>query len=267
MSNLAHAIQPEVYFNRMSNIISFDDLRSNKEANDFGSENDAKLESNKAGEDTEVFAFKTDEEIKAMIDVFDKHIEEADTPTNKQIAYRNKMLFIIGINVGLRASDLRELTWDFFFEEKSDGSIEFRKSYSLQPKKTRKKKKFVRLYFNETTKTIINEYIEKYPIENIKGYVFESRKGDDPISVRSIWRIIKSTAKEAGIKQNIGSHSLRKSWAFHCWRNAEDKNKALIVLQNCFNHSSSITTAKYIGIMDDEIEEMYNSINLGLDFI
>ena len=49
-----------------------------------------------------------------MIDVFNKRIEKAPDDNKRMIACRNKMLFLIGINVGLRASDLVSLKWNFF---------------------------------------------------------------------------------------------------------------------------------------------------------
>lgn len=219
-----------------------------------------------AGKDSEVYAFKTKEEISDMIRVFDKHIEEAKDENKKQIACRNKLLFIIGINIGIRGSDLRTLRWNFFFNRNGD-ELEFKEFYTLQPMKQRKQKKFVKLFFNQTVKTAINNYISEYPIEDLNDYLFSSRKGDEPIEVSSLCRIVKSTANEAGIIQNIGSHSLRKTFGFWAWHEAEDKNKALVILQRIFNHSSTTTTCKYIGLLDDEIKEMYNSIDLGLECI
>ena len=219
------------------------------------------------GKCSEVYAFRTKEEIASMISVFDKHIEEAVNSTQKKIACRNKMLFIVGMNVGIRASDLRTLKYSFFFDEQSDGTLEFKQFYTLQPMKQRKQKKSVKLFFNQTVKTAINNYIADYPINDLDDYLFFSRKGDEPITVQGLWDIIKGTAIEAGIEQNIGSHSLRKSFGFWCWHEAEDKNKALVILQQIFNHSSTQTTARYIGILDDEIEDMFNSIELGLDMI
>ena len=207
------------------------------------------------------------EKINAMIEVFNKHIEEAKDSTKKQIACRNKLLFIIGINVGIRASDLRTLKWSFFFDVQNNDEFEFKKFYKIQPMKQRKQKKFVPMYFNDAVKTAINDYVSKYPIENIDDYLFPSHKGNEPIVVSSLWRIIKDAASEAGIKQNIGSHSLRKTFGFWCWHLAEDKNKALVILQQIFNHSSTQMTAKYIGILDDEIEDMFYSLDLGLNMI
>jgi integrase len=219
-----------------------------------------------AGKDSEVYAFRTKEEISAMLEVFDRHIKEAVNGNQRQIACRNKLLFLIGMNVGIRASDLRTLKWSFFFD-KRNGELEFKNFYVLQPMKQRKQKKFVKLFFNQAVKTSINQYVAEYPIGNLNDYLFPSRKGDDPIEVKTLWKIIKEAAIEAGIKQNIGSHSLRKTFGFWCWHQAEDKNKALVILQQIFNHSSTQVTSKYIGILDDEMEDMFNSIDLGLDMI
>lgn len=216
-----------------------------------------------AGVSSEVYAFTSEEEIKAMIGVFDKHIEEANTDIRRRVACRNKMMFLIGINIGLRASDLCSVKWNFFMNE--DGS--FKESYSLQPKKTKKTGKFVKLYFNQVVKKAITEYIEQYPIQDMNEYLFKSRKGDSYITEISLGRIIKDTAEEVGIKRNICSHSLRKSFGFWVWHNAVDKEKSLVVLQTIFNHSSLMMTKKYIGLMDDEIEYVFNKLNLGEDYI
>ena len=218
-----------------------------------------------AGKSSEVYAFRTKEEINAIIDVLNKHIITAFTENQRQIAYRNKLLFIIGINVGLRGSDLRTLKWSFFFKRGEKRELVFKPSYVIQPIKQRKQRKFVKLFFNNAVKNVIEEYTKEYPVINLNDYLFASRKGDEPIAVASLWRIIKEIAEEAGIEQNIGSHSLRKTWGYFCFHEAEDKNKALVILQKCFGHSSTQVTMHYIGLMDSEIEEMYYSINLGLE--
>lgn len=216
-----------------------------------------------AGVSSEVYPFTTEEEIKTMINLFNKRIEEAPDENKKQIAYRNKMLFLIGINVGLRASDLITLKWNFFFDDNG----EFKDFYTLQPKKQRKQKKFVKLFFNQAVKKAITDYIKKYPIQDMNEYLFKSRKGDGAISEKSLWKIIVNATAEAGIKKNVGSHSLRKTFGFWAWHNAEDKNKALVTLQMVFNHSDTQTTLRYIGLLNSEIEDMFNSIDLGLDYI
>lgn len=264
MTNLAVELKPIVEPVDHKNVISFDYIKSIKDQE----KNKPERKGGKvAGQDSEVYAFRTREEIAAMINVLDKHISESINDNQRKIAHRNKMMFLIGINIGIRASDLRTLKWSFFFDEQADGSLKFKKFYKIIPMKQRKQKKFVPMYFNQTVQQAINNYITEYPIENLEDYLFASRKGNDPISANSLYHIIKDIAIEAGIEQNIGSHSLRKTFGFWCWHEAKDKNKALVILQQIFNHSSTQVTAKYIGILDDEIEDMFNSIELGFDFI
>lgn len=216
-----------------------------------------------AGVSSEVYPFTSEEEIKAMIDVFDKRIYEAPDENKKQIAYRNKMLFLIGINLGIRASDLCELKYNFFMN--NDGT--FKDFYSLQPKKTKKTGKYVKLYFNQIVKKAITDYLNNYPMDNMNEYLFKSREGDSHITSIHLGKVIKDAAKDAGIEKNICSHSLRKTFGFWVYHNAEDKNNALIILQSIFNHSSPAVTSKYIGLTDNEISTTFNDLNLGRDFI
>ena len=240
-------------------VISIDSIkRKTKDDNSI----DGEL-SNRTGQSCEVYAFRSKEEIEAMIKVFDKHIAEAPDNNKQQIAERNKLLFVVGINLGLRASDLRILQYDFFLNEDRT----FKDFYVLTPMKTRKLKKKVKLFFNQTVRKAIMDYLKKYPTDSLDDYLFISRKGNNPINENTLWDIIKKTATEAGIKQNIGSHSLRKSWGYWAWHEAQDKSKALVTLQQCFNHSSMQTTLRYIGLLDDEISDMYNSIELGMEFL
>ena len=203
------------------------------------------------------------EEIKLAINVLNNRIKSATNENQKQIAHRNKMLFLIGINVGLRASDLMQLRWSYFYKE----NMTFKEFYMLQPKKTKKTGKFVKIYFNQTVKKAIENYVSIYPIEDLDNYLFKSRKGDNPITERGLWKIIVDIADDAGIDKNVGSHSLRKTWARNIYDNADDKKEALVMLQECLKHSDSLTTLRYISIMDEEKKDMYQSIELGLDYI
>lgn len=221
-----------------------------------------KRHSNKeTGVSSEVYPFTTEEEIKSMINVFDKKIEEAPDDNKRQIAARNKMLFLIGINLSLRISDLITLRWNFFLKD----NMEFKESYKIQPKKTKKYGKFVPLYFNEAVKKAIMCYIEQYPIEDMNDFVFKSREGNGAITERSVWRIIVDTSAKAGLELNYGTHSLRKTFGYHIYHKAENKEEALVMLNIIFNHSSIATTKKYIGVMNDEIESVFNNLNLGID--
>ena len=215
-----------------------------------------------SGVSSTVYPFNLNE-IKSVISVFNKRIEDATNDNQRQIACRNKMLFLIGVNVGLRASDLMQLRWSYFFKD----DMTFKEFYVLQPKKTRKTGKFVKIFFNQTVKKAVENYVNEYPIEDLDSYLFKSRKGNNPITERGLWKIIVDVADDAEIDKNVGSHSLRKTWARNIYDNAEDKGEALVMLQECLRHSDSLTTLRYISIMDEEKKGMYQSIELGLDYI
>lgn len=215
-----------------------------------------------AGQSSRVYPFFEDE-IKSLIQLFDDRIASAPNEDKRWIAHRNKLIFVVGINLSLRVSDLVKVKWNFFL--KDDGS--FKDFYVLQPKKTQKYKKFVKVFFNEAVQKIIMDYTKEYPIQDMDDYLFKSRKGDSCLTEISLGRIIKEAAKEIGVERNINSHSLRQSFGYHVWHNAKDKEKALILLMTIFNHSSIAVTKRYIGIMDEEIEDVFNDLNLGLDYL
>jgi len=153
----------------------------------------------------------------------------------------------------------------------------------MKPKKTRQINKFVPVFINDSVKAIIQNYIQNYPIDDIDTYIFISRKntgrkrkddndiedsqGNMPISKVSIWRILNEIAGEAGIIQNIGCHLLHKTFVYWIWHNAKNKEDALVKLQVIFNHNNTQTTAKYIGITNEEIHDMYDNIDFGFQFI
>lgn len=216
----------------------------------------------KAGVSSKVYPL-TAEEIHKMIDLFNKRIEETPNDSRLMFAKRNKMMFILGVNMGLRASDFCGLKWCNFYNE--DGT--FKESYSLIPKKTAKTRKFVEIFFNKSVKKAIEDYVADYPIEDYNDYLFKSRKGDGHLTEIALGRIVKEAAEEVGITKQVNSHSLRKSWSRAIYDRAEDKSAALVMLQECLRHSDSLTTLRYISIMDEEKKEAYESIELGLDWI
>ena len=239
-------------------LIKKPDIRYNKDGSI-----DRRHSNRVTGISSEVYPFVTQEDIKKVINVFNKRIDEAESDTQRKIACRNKMLFLIGINLSLRISDLITLKWNFFLKD----DMNFRGFYKIQPKKTKKFGKFVPLYFNDVVKRAITQYIEQYPIEDMDDFLFKSRKGNGAITERGVWKIIVDVAEDAGIEYNVGTHSLRKTFGYHIWHDAEDKEKALVMLMAIFNHSSVATTKRYIGIMNEEIENVFNDLNLGIDLI
>jgi len=161
----------------------------------------------------------------------------------KRQNYRDYLLFDLGINIGLRISDLLQLKVK---DVKNNYEI------NLKEKKTGKRNN---PRINARLQEELNEYVTGM---NEKEYLFQSRKGDNkPISRVQAYRVLKKAGKEIG-QQKVGTHTLRKTFGYHHYK----KNKDVALLQRIFNHSSPSITLDYIGITQDEINESTEGFDL-----
>lgn len=162
---------------------------------------------------------------------------------------RDYCIFVVGINVGLRAGDLLSLKTS----DVTDGKIIF-DDVTIKEQKTSKIKTFT---LNKSSKEAIKLYLDTLSNIDLNEYLFKSRKGEN-LGVRPLHHIIKTTLRDLGIKGNYGTHTLRKTMAFHRYQN----NVPIETLQKLLNHSSSAITLRYIGITKEVIADCYNAINL-----
>jgi integrase len=59
---------------------------------------------------------------------------------------------------------------------------------------------------------------------------------------------------------NISSHSLRKTFGRRVWENNKESEKALIYLSELYNHSNTAITRIYLGIRQEELDNIYLSL-------
>jgi site-specific recombinase XerD len=163
---------------------------------------------------------------------------------------RDHCLFVLGINSGLRISDLLTLKLSDVSDEK--GRIKDR--ISLREAKTNKLKDFP---LGETSRKALKEYLEC--LDTGPGLVlFASRKGSRSITRQQAYRILNDAARAIGIKEKIGTHSLRKTFGYHAFQAGVDITR----IQKLLNHSSPSVTLAYIGITQDELDDVYLNLNL-----
>jgi len=209
------------------------------------------------GNPHEVYPLKSVEDINAMINYFLDKIATAVTEFSKQIAGRNLMMLVLGMNVALRASDLLKLTWGDVFDSKG----EFRDFRRIQEQKTAKYKN---LFFNDGAKYAIKKYIEEFnPDIKPTGYLFKSREAG-AIDVGMCCKILKEAAIACGLPYNVGSHTLRKTFGYWYIKNNNNSMTALAELQDLLNHSSQKATLKYIGLWDEKAKKCYESNVIGM---
>lgn len=139
---------------------------------------------------------------------------------------RDYILFLLGINTGLRVSDLLR----------------------LKVKDVRKKKKIViKEGKTEKARTIhlqnvydeLNNYIKSLSTE----WLFPSRKGDRPITRIQAYRQLNKAAKMVDMPNGIGTDTMRKTFGYWYYKQTND----LATLQKIFNHAHPEITLRYIG--------------------
>lgn len=172
--------------------------------------------------------------------------------TMKKILRSNNLrdynLFILGINSGLRISDLLTLKVSDVCDSK--GKIKDR--IVIREKKTNKLKDFP---LGEPSKKALKEYMVSL---NPAEALFASRKGYKPITRQQAYRILNDAARAIGIKDQIGTHSLRKTFGYHAFQAGVDITR----IQKLLNHSSPSVTLAYIGITQDDLDNVYLNLNL-----
>jgi integrase len=147
---------------------------------------------------------------------------------------RDYIMFLLGINTGLRVSDLLNL---------KISDIKGKKKIAVKEGKTEKNR--------EIHLTNIYEELNVY-IKTLKGtvWLFPSRKGNNPISRIQAYRQLNKASEMVDIPDGIGTHTMRKTFGY--WHYKQFKDVA--ELQKILNHSHPKITLDYIGITDEQIE-------------
>lgn len=244
-------------------IIPFEVVSKEKKQPKLKKDGTEKQIPNNNAEDRWVHPIRNKEDIKRILEYLHDQAGKAYRTDTMMAAYRNELLFAIGINVGLRVSDLITLKWENIFE---DDMKTFRDASNKTEKKTGKSKDICP---NRCMQKYIMEYLSNTGIEPKKDdYVFISSRKDEngkykPIQDGIVEKMMKDCTKAVGLTENYNTHSLRKTYAYHKFMMYVERNDpmALVKVQKDLNHRNSSDTARYLGITRDE--KILSSMELG----
>lgn len=161
-------------------------------------------------------------------------IEDFRWALSKYARARDLFLFNLGINVGLRVSDLVPLTVQ---------EVRGKTHLVITEQKTKKTKRFL---IPRATREMIEDYTRDM---SPSAWLFPSQKGNGHISTTQAYRVLQKAAEALG-RDDIGTHTMRKTFGYHHYK----QNKDVAVLQQLFNHSAPSITMKYIGVTEDEVD-------------
>ena len=163
---------------------------------------------------------------------------------------RSYLMLMVGISSALRISDILKLKVKDIWDGKKP--TEF---IMLNEKKTGKAKRFP---VTKNLSKAIMQFMKEYDLEQ-EEYVFQSRKGSNkPITRQHASYILSETADYVGIKEPISTHSMRKTWGYWAYKGGV----SLALIMEALNHSSIAQTRKYLGILQEDLDDVYLSLNL-----
>jgi len=156
---------------------------------------------------------------------------------------RDYVLFMTGIYLGRRISDMLQFR---VRDIKNKKHIYFRES------KTNKEAKIA---INDELIKIYKEYTK-----DMKDYelLFKSREGGNkPITRQRVWQILNEAAAFFNYKENIGCHTLRKTFGYWLYKESKD----VMAIKDLLNHNDISVTKRYIGITQDSKDSLVKGLS------
>ena len=174
--------------------------------------------------------------------------------------YREFLLLNVLYHTNLRISDALLIKWNDLITYENDQEWYVNEYFRINEKKTGKIRDLP--VTNNFQHVIEKLYIKYHP--PYKSWLFRS------FSNRTYWKnkpwdpsycytFMKEYGKRAGIRSKIGTHTPRKTWGYHAYRNDTD----VFLIQRIMNHSDVRTTEVYIGI-DRELRQKTHEMVSGL---
>jgi integrase len=163
---------------------------------------------------------------------------------------RDYAMFTVGINTGLRGSDLIGLRFKDILTP--DGQIK-----SALDVKEQKTSNHRHIALCSKVREALSVLCSNNGNTNRDDFVFPSRKGGK-MSIQRLHQLVNEWAKETGINGHFGSHTLRKTFGYFHYKQGTD----IAWLMDIFGHSSQRTTLRYIGIQQQGIDEANLRLNL-----
>jgi integrase len=156
-----------------------------------------------------------------------------------------RFMFIVGCNTGLRAGDIRKLRPSNFGGPYFD-IVEGKTNKTRRVYINRVLSEAAEAYFNipsakETKKGNVAKHTLTFNLSKETSNAFIGGQGM-PIGVKYMHYVIRDACGGCGLDGNFGSHSMRKTFAYHCYKLCRDLNRVKSILM----HSNIELTKKYI---------------------
>lgn len=172
------------------------------------------------------------------------------TRLEKDENYKFCLLVSIGVFTGLRISDLLTLTYSDLLSNET---------FTLKEMKTKKQRS---IKVNKDLKEIISRIVSKSKISDLNQLIFINKYGTKSIDKSYVNVKLKELVKKYRIKidGNVSTHTFRKTLGRRVMEVNNYSNESLVLLMELFGHSSMSITKRYLGIREQEIHNVYDSL-------
>ena len=168
-----------------------------------------------------------------------------DIELNDAFSYRNKAMLELMYSSGLRVSELLNLEVN---------NIDFNMNLVRVFGKGSKERI---VPIDDIATAYLNKYIEVYRntlLKNKESDILFLNSRGDKLTRQGFFKILKTIAKEKGIKKELSPHTLRHSFATHLLNHGAD----LRSIQTMLGHENIETTQIYTHVSDNYIKENYD---------
>lgn len=172
---------------------------------------------------------------------------------NKDREYLWELYAVLGFATGCRASDVLALKWKEVLGRNYIVKLE------------QKTQKLREIKIGESVQACIQHLYLSLGSPEQEQYIFYNKATQTPYSIWTINRKIKMFKFK--YKLNIrafSSHSYRKTLGRYVYDSKRNKSESLLLLQKMLNHKNSQTTMCYIGLVQSDIDQIYDSIHINI---
>lgn len=168
---------------------------------------------------------------------------------NKDKYYIWELYARLSFCTACRVSDVKALRWEQVLNKS------FLKITEQKTGKTRN------ISFNDSVKKKIAELYKVLGEPDVNEYIFKSDRTDKPITLQFINKMLKKFKEKYRIKiGNFSTHTFRKTFGRYVYEINGRSAESLVLLNKILNHSRIEVTKAYIGITQDEVNRIFDSI-------
>jgi len=172
------------------------------------------------------------------------------TRLEKDENYKFCLLISIGVFTGLRISDLLTLKYSDLLNSET---------FYIKEKKTQKQRS---IKVNKDLKEIVSRIVQESKVNDLEQLIFINKYGTKSIDKSYVNVKLKEIIKMSRIRLegNVSTHTFRKTLGRRVMEVNNYSNESLILLMDLFGHSSMSITKRYLGIREQEIHNVYDSL-------